>query len=302
MIAKEDIHAVKHIPMELVLNELGFKRDKRGFYECPYHTEDTPSGKITPRSNLFYCFGCGTQKNNIELVMDIKGLTFPESVAYLQQIDREAPCMVKEFLPSKDQEETPDEKHRQNLSKFSPYSPQQAPSRQRLVLDHLNERGLKNAIKTLRSNGYDIGTIHHKKHTNIAYKFGNHLVIRYPNNNCNSGTPQISPLVVDSASPYFYICEGITDAMAVAETGYNSLILHSVNNVKALIEYIKADPNASTRKYIIATDNDDAGLKAKHKLEAFFYEYGLKYRDAKALRLSNCKDLGEFYKLKFNHN
>lgn len=292
MITKEEIHAAKHIPMDLVLSDLGFKRDKRGFYECPYHTEDTPSGKITPRSNLFYCFGCSTQKNNIELVMDAKGLTFPEAVAYLQRLDGATPSVVKESLPSKTTKSSGDI-YREALAKYRPYESVKRRVAGKCIIEHLEERGLKNALKILKINGYGIGAID----GNIAYDLNGFFVVRYPNNKANLGSPKFSYLTVNKADPNLYICEGITDALAAAEMGYNSIVLHSVNNVPRLLERLKVSPKAKDFNYIIATDNDEMGLKAKGQLEVFFKEHDFNYKDYEALRASKYKDLGEFYKL-----
>lgn len=292
MATNEEIYKVKHIPMELVLNDLGLKRDKRGFYECPYHTEDTPSGKITPKSNLFYCFGCSTQRNNIELVMDLKGLPFPQAVAYLQQLDGAIPSMVKESLP-RQAAKSSDEIYREALAKYRPYDPQMRKSAKKRILEHLEERGLTNAMDILKSNKYGIGHID----GNIAYNLNGFFVVRYPHNKANLGSPKFSYLTVNKADPTLYICEGITDALAAAEMGYNSIVLHSVNNVPRLIERFKVSPKAKDYNYVIATDNDEMGLKAKHQLEVFFKEYNFNYKDYEALRASKYKDLGDFYKM-----
>ncbi|MBV9923855.1 MAG: DNA primase [Acidobacteria bacterium] len=47
---------------------------------CPFHQEKTPSFSVNPSKNIFYCFGCGKGGSAFNFVMEIEGLSFPESV------------------------------------------------------------------------------------------------------------------------------------------------------------------------------------------------------------------------------
>lgn len=50
---------------------------------CPFHTEKTPSFIVSPKKEIFHCFGCGVGGNVFSFIMKIRGLTFPEAVEYL---------------------------------------------------------------------------------------------------------------------------------------------------------------------------------------------------------------------------
>jgi DNA primase len=52
---------------------------------CPLHPETRPSFYVNARKNLFYCHGCGRGGDLIRLVELSLGLSFRQSVAYLQQ-------------------------------------------------------------------------------------------------------------------------------------------------------------------------------------------------------------------------
>lgn len=52
---------------------------------CPFHTEKTPSFSVSPDSNLYYCFGCQKGGNVFQFLMDIEGLSFPESLRLLAE-------------------------------------------------------------------------------------------------------------------------------------------------------------------------------------------------------------------------
>jgi len=52
---------------------------------CPLHRESRPSFYVNVRKNLFYCHGCGRGGDLIRLVELSQGLSFRQSIAYLQQ-------------------------------------------------------------------------------------------------------------------------------------------------------------------------------------------------------------------------
>jgi DNA primase len=51
---------------------------------CPLHRETQPSFYVNSRKNLFYCHGCGRGGDLIRFIELSQGLTFRQSVAYLQ--------------------------------------------------------------------------------------------------------------------------------------------------------------------------------------------------------------------------
>src|ERR1700686_2480397 len=52
---------------------------------CPLRPETTPSFYVNARKNLFYCHGCGRGGDLIRFVQLSLGLSFRQSLAYLQQ-------------------------------------------------------------------------------------------------------------------------------------------------------------------------------------------------------------------------
>lgn len=50
---------------------------------CPFHTEDTPSFKVTPSKGFYHCFGCGAHGDAIAFLMEHQGLSFHDAVAAL---------------------------------------------------------------------------------------------------------------------------------------------------------------------------------------------------------------------------
>jgi DNA primase len=65
---------------------------------CPLHRETHPSFYVNARKNLFYCHGCGRGGDLIRFVQLSQGLSFRESVAYLEQ--QIAPASQRGMLPA----------------------------------------------------------------------------------------------------------------------------------------------------------------------------------------------------------
>lgn len=51
---------------------------------CPFHEDKTPSCVITPKENLFHCFGCGEAGSVIDWVMKTQGVSFRHAVELLR--------------------------------------------------------------------------------------------------------------------------------------------------------------------------------------------------------------------------
>lgn len=59
------------------------KRGKSYFGLCPFHQEKTPSFHVDPVRQFFHCFGCGAGGNVFTFLMQVEGLSFPESLRVL---------------------------------------------------------------------------------------------------------------------------------------------------------------------------------------------------------------------------
>jgi DNA primase len=58
---------------------------------CPYHNNNrTPAGEVSKENGLFFCFGCQTTKNLVELIMFTSNRTYFEAVRYIKSKEQES--------------------------------------------------------------------------------------------------------------------------------------------------------------------------------------------------------------------
>ncbi len=87
-IAEDVIERIKsEVSLVRLAESQGFKLQKQGkdvAVCCPFHADKTPSCVITPKSNLFNCFGCGVGGSVIDWVMKTQGVSFRHAVELLK--------------------------------------------------------------------------------------------------------------------------------------------------------------------------------------------------------------------------
>lgn len=87
-IADEVIERIKvEVSLVRLVESQGYKLQKHGkdfAVCCPFHADKTPSCVITPKSNLFNCFGCGAGGSVIDWVMKTQGVSFRHAVELLK--------------------------------------------------------------------------------------------------------------------------------------------------------------------------------------------------------------------------
>ncbi len=67
-----DVDIVKVIEGYVALTKSGTEMEAC----CPFHTESTPSFKVSPKKQFYNCFGCGANGDAIKFLIDYKGLSF----------------------------------------------------------------------------------------------------------------------------------------------------------------------------------------------------------------------------------
>ncbi|MBQ7039247.1 MAG: DNA primase [Clostridia bacterium] len=69
---------------DLVSRYVNLKRSGNDFLGlCPFHSEKTPSFRVTPSKQMFYCFGCQKGGGAVQFLMQIENLTFVDAIKKL---------------------------------------------------------------------------------------------------------------------------------------------------------------------------------------------------------------------------
>ncbi len=55
---------------------------------CPFHEEKTPSFSVAEDKQIFHCFGCGKGGNVFTFLQEIEGISFPESVQKVAEMEQ----------------------------------------------------------------------------------------------------------------------------------------------------------------------------------------------------------------------
>jgi len=88
-IADQEIERIKsEISLLRLVESQGYRPERQGkdfVVSCPFHDEKTPSLIISPKSNLFNCFGCGAAGSVIDWVMKTRGVSFRFACELLQK-------------------------------------------------------------------------------------------------------------------------------------------------------------------------------------------------------------------------
>ncbi|MFA0813743.1 CHC2 zinc finger domain-containing protein [Microbulbifer epialgicus] len=88
-IADQEIERIKsEISLLRLVESQGYQPERQGkdyVVSCPFHEEKTPSLIISPKSNLFNCFGCGAAGSVIDWVMKTRGVSFRFACELLQK-------------------------------------------------------------------------------------------------------------------------------------------------------------------------------------------------------------------------
>lgn len=82
---KEEIRDAADI-VDVISDYVKLKKSGSGFTGlCPFHNEKTPSFHVTPRLNIFKCFGCGAGGDVFNFVMQMEGVGFVEAMRTLAE-------------------------------------------------------------------------------------------------------------------------------------------------------------------------------------------------------------------------
>lgn len=230
---------------------------------CPFHSDKTPSFKVSPAKGIFKCFGCGKNGDSIAFVMEYSKISYIESVKVIAGI-------LNIELEEEDREKKAIEKPLPRIEKLGKKSLSFLEGTRKISNNTLLR------FKISESSEYMIQT--KKEETVICFNYfrDDQLV------NIKFRGPQKSFKLSKNAELIFYnldaikgekscvIVEGEIDCLSMHEAGiFNSISVPNgagAGNLK--LEYLDNcyDYFVNMEKIIIATDGDEPGRKLRDEL------------------------------------
>lgn len=85
--AKDEIRALNSLTVNTVGNLLGLKLPSKGMARCPFpsHNDGKPSFEVRGGGRRWICYSCDRRGGAIDLVMEVRGHSFPEAKRWLAE-------------------------------------------------------------------------------------------------------------------------------------------------------------------------------------------------------------------------
>lgn len=284
----------RSVNIEKILAYYGLRTNEYGQYSCISHEDKHPSASVDKSRNKLHCFSCGNFYTTIDIVSVMESESNLRLCAQkVLEISNEKFELeiVKNNTKSSNTTNTKGKKKltiqdRKNMLDSN---------KRYIVEDYLKSRSIDaSVLKILEQNGCIYGADRYNQPTFIFEKY-NCCIIRHAQRDVNWVTGNNVPVTIacDRSNKRWYITEGLYDALSLVERGCNVICLNTVKNVENLKPLIKNKINFT---YIIAVDNDEAGLNAKDDLEKFFTENDMCYEIFEDLYKSEYKDINDMAK------
>jgi DNA primase len=86
--------------VEIISQYLTLKRSGENFKAlCPFHSEKTPSFMVSPKKQIFHCFGCHIGGNAYSFIMKMEGYSFPQALKFLAD---KAGITLPKYIPKEE--------------------------------------------------------------------------------------------------------------------------------------------------------------------------------------------------------
>ena len=241
------------------------------------HIDNNPSMQFNKKDNYAHCFSCGATFDIFDLISIDKNLSKKD--AFIETIKMFEPNLLNKqhvkSIPNKQDQ----------LKTW-----QEAVFQSKEALDYLHNRGLSD--ETIKKYGIGFNSSFYAKVDDTTYTFPAIIIPREENSytarNINwkptdnkdirirkNGASTIYNLNQSNNSDksYCFIAEGEFDCLSFLELGYNAIGLGSCSNSNKLF-----NSNLDTSKtYILALDNDEAGQETTEKIANEFKVRNIKF-------------------------
>lgn len=292
--SNEAIEEIKSHLIDYIKETREFKGMNFSCFNSDAHSNNDkhPSAAIVPGTDnkVWKCFGCGESGDIFKAVKLNEGKDFKEALPYLADkygaIAENTETTSYKASINKN-EEVKD--FSEEIDTFHKYVSQTS---------YYTNRGLSERI----INKYKLGFHPIRKDFKYLLPVSNSFIIwrsdsiekngRYRNE--GKTVPFNERYLLDSSltKQYIFVTEGLFDALAFEELGYEAISINSVSNANKFIELVASNKeNVKEKIFILSGDNDSKGIEMNEKLNEALCSIGIKssiYND-----FSKYKDVNE---------
>jgi DNA primase len=230
---------------------------------CPYHNNSrTPAGEVAKDSGLFFCFGCQTTKNLVELIMFTSNRSYFETVRYIKGKEQQSDI--------------------QTIVDKALYAPPDFVQYDELLIKRLNKQALDAPRAMNYFNGrrvtkesvikFDLGYSERQGSVTIPVHSPDGMCIGFVARTIEGKEFKNTPGLPKSkvlfnlhrvkSSSIVYVVESSFDAIRLDQVGFPAVATLganvSVSQIRLLEKYFN--------NVVLIADNDEAGMIMKDKL------------------------------------
>ena len=230
---------------------------------CPYHNNTrTPAGEVAKDSGLFFCFGCQTTKNIVELIMFTSNRSYFETVRYIKGKEQKSDI--------------------QTIVDKALYAPPDFVQYDELLIKRLNKQALDAPLAMNYFNGrrltkdsvikFDLGYSEKQGSVTIPVHSPDGMCIGFVARTIEGKDFKNTPGLPKSkvlfnlhrvkSSSIVYVVESSFDAIRLDQVGFPAVATLganvSVSQIRLLEKYFN--------NVVLVADNDEAGSIMKDKL------------------------------------
>lgn len=289
------LEEARKIPIDKVLAYYNLYPNQYNNYSCMAHKDTNPSAFITS-ANRLRCNSCEASYSTIDIVRHFEGLDARQSAGRIIEISA-SNIEINQIQTKADFKPRKANQKNQHIRKLS-YEDRYDISCNKNVdkfTSYLISRGISpKVLPILDANNIGYGA-DKLEQIHLFFKMQKFCIYRSRtlNKNINCFGTEPTPTVIKVNDSYFwYITEGIFDALTLVDLNINVICLHGAGNTEKLFKMLEHDIWKKV-VFVIATDNDTAGLKAKDTIIEHLQTKAMFYKECKRLYNSRYKDINQ---------
>lgn len=292
-----DLQHIKEIPIGDYLHACGIEPAKRynsyALYHAPYREDPNASLKVDFLQNLWHDYGTSQGGSIIDLVMQMRGCSAYEAMAYLAE--RKAATLASfSFHREAHIEQIRVEQQPRNARRIL-FISEELPLHLQSYLREVRKIDLAVASPYLRHVRYEVGG---REYSAIGFpnRAGGYELRDEKTFKGTIAPKDISVIAGETHNTPLCIFEGFMDFLSYLTMKGKEiapcLVLNSVSNLSRAIAYLQENGIDSVRAFL---DNDEAGRKACLALQSAgikvedMSQYYARYKDLNDYHIAQCK-------------